>query len=305
MIPPQLEREDLFDAAFLSRLRSMALRLRKRRQLQRRAQQNSPATGYTREFKDYRPYTAREDYRAIDWRLYARLDRLFVRLYEETQELHLHIILDTSLSMCRPHPAKQRLALRFAVALAYLGLSAQQRVSLHRMQESIEPILPPLRGQGHLETVIEALLRLPFAGGTQLQNAFQRFTPSRQRRGIFFVCSDFFGSDIQDASRAIARACSWPGEVHLLHLTHPLERDPALEGEFELRDAESGETRRFWLTRGQLQQYREGYLQFSQGLERECSQRHISFSSAGTEEPFEEALLRLLSQHNALTKAGG
>ena len=73
--------EELFDAAFLDRLRMLAVRLRKRRQLMRRGNQSTPSTGYTREFKDYRHYTPKEDYRAIDWRLYARLDKLFVRIY--------------------------------------------------------------------------------------------------------------------------------------------------------------------------------------------------------------------------------
>ena len=113
-----IAREDLFDAAFLDRLRSLAVRLRKRRMLTRRGAQSTPATGFTREFKDYRHYTPREDYRAIDWRLYARLDKLFVRLYEETQELNLHVIVDTSASMARPFADKRRQALRFAVALA-------------------------------------------------------------------------------------------------------------------------------------------------------------------------------------------
>ena len=126
-MPETLEREDLFDASFLDRLRVLALRLRKRRQLMRRGSQSTPATGFTREFKDYRHYTPREDYRAIDWRLYARLEKLFVRLYEETQELNLHILLDTSTSMAQPFPEKRRQALRFAVALAYLALWAVER----------------------------------------------------------------------------------------------------------------------------------------------------------------------------------
>ena len=93
------EREELFDSVFLDRLKMLTLRLRKRKELLRRGNQATPATGFTREFKDYRHYTAKEDYRAIDWRLYARLGKLFVRLYEETQELSLHIVLDTSHSM--------------------------------------------------------------------------------------------------------------------------------------------------------------------------------------------------------------
>ncbi|MBU6179422.1 MAG: DUF58 domain-containing protein, partial [Verrucomicrobia bacterium] len=76
---PPTRREDLFDADFLDRLRALFLRLRKRKQLRRKGLQATPATGFTREFKDFRHYTPRDDYRSIDWRLYARLDRLFIR----------------------------------------------------------------------------------------------------------------------------------------------------------------------------------------------------------------------------------
>ena len=163
-----LTRDDLFDAAFLDRLRLLALRLRKRRQLMRRGSQSTTATGFTREFKDYRHYTPGEDYRGIDWRLYARLDKLFVRLYEETQELNLHILVDTSGSMLSPFEEKRKQALRFAVALAYLGLSGQQRVSLYSMNDGIKVELPPLRGQGNIEKIIQAVLRFSFGGPDRL-----------------------------------------------------------------------------------------------------------------------------------------
>src|SRR6188474_3152675 len=102
-----MTREEIFDSQFLDRLRTLALRLRKRKVLMRRGQQSTPATGFTREFKDYRRYTARDDYRAVDWRLYARLEKLFVRLYEETQELHVHVMVDTSGSMALPFVQKR------------------------------------------------------------------------------------------------------------------------------------------------------------------------------------------------------
>ena len=101
-ISPKTSRQgddEIFDADFLDRLRAMALRLRKRKQLRKKGMQQTPATGYTREFKDFRSYTQNDDFRSIDWRLYARLDRLFIRLYEEIQEFHVHVVVDTSASM--------------------------------------------------------------------------------------------------------------------------------------------------------------------------------------------------------------
>jgi len=298
-----LSRDDLFDAAFLDRLRMLALRLRKRRQLMRRGAQSTTATGFTREFKDYRHYTPGEDYRGIDWRLYARLDKLFVRLYEETQELNLHILVDTSGSMATPFEDKRKQALRFAVALAYLGLSGQQRVSLYSMSDGIKTELPPLRGQGNIEKIIQAVLRFSFGGLTDLVKCFEDFHPSRQRFGVIFVISDFYGRDVNTAAEAVSRASAWPGESHFLQVMHPGERQPDIEGEVELAEVETGERRRFWITKKEVQRYTEAYDAFVDNLEKTCVSRQIDFIQARTDEPFEERFLELLSRGASLAGA--
>ncbi len=298
-----LDRSDLFDAAFLDRLRVLALRLRKRRQLMRRGAQMTPATGFTREFKDYRHYSPREDYRAIDWQLYARLDRLFVRLYEETQELNLHLLVDTSASMSRPFDTKRKQALRFAVALAYLALSNQQRVSLYSMSDTVRQELPPLRGQGNIDKVIQSLTNLSFEGYTDIERSFSEFRPSRQRYGVIFVISDFFGRDVDSASAAVSRAATWPGETHFLQLVHPQERNPELEGEVELADVETGEKRRFWLTKRDAQRYTETFDAFSESIARACASHRIDYFQCSTDEPFEERFLEMLARGSALAGA--
>ncbi len=303
MTDSPLVREDLFDAAFLDRLRSLAVRLRKRRSLMRKGSQSTPATGYTREFKDYRQYTPREDYRAIDWRLYARLDKLFVRLYEETQELNLHILVDTSGSMAEPYGDKRKQALRFAVALAYLGLAGHQRVSLYSLGDTIHQELPPLRGQGNIEKVIQSATQLKFGGLTDLERSFSDFHPTRQRYGVIFVISDFFGRDVSTAKESIKRAASWPGEVHFLQILHPEERTPSLEGEVELAEVETGERRRFWLTRRDVQRYTDVFDAFCDELSRECASHRIDFMQCGAEEPFEDRFLDLLNRGSALAGA--
>lgn len=295
-----LAREELFDAAFLDRLRTLALRLRKRRQLMRRGAQSTPATGFTREFKDYRHYARGEDYRAIDWRLYARLDKLFVRLYEETQELNLHLLVDISGSMARPFGEKRKQALRFAVALAYLALSSQQRVSLYTMSDTVKQELPPLRGQGNVEKIIQAAARLNFEGLTDVEKCFQDFRPSRQRFGVIFVISDFFGRDVNSAADAVARAASWPGEIHFLQIVHPAERTPELEGEVELAEVETGEKRRFWLTKRDVQRYVETFDAFAENLGRTCASHRIDFFQCATDEPFEDRFLDMLVRGSAL-----
>ena len=299
--PPQ--REDLFDAQFLDRLRTVTLRLRKRRQLNRKGSQSTPATGHTREFKDYRRYTARDDFRAIDWRLYARLEKLFVRLYEEVQELHVHIVVDTSASMAEPFAEKRRQALRFAVALAYIGLSSQHRVSLYSMSDATRQELPPLRGQGNIEKVINALAKWNYAGLTDLEKCFSEFRPSRQRYGVNFVISDFFGRDVGSAVEAVHNAAGWTGETHFVQIVHPWEQKPDLDGEVELADVETGEKRRFWITKRDVKLYTEMFDAFTDNLSRACASRQMDFFRCVSDEPFEDRFLELLTRGSALAGA--
>ncbi|MEQ1843783.1 MAG: DUF58 domain-containing protein, partial [Verrucomicrobiales bacterium] len=240
--------EDLFDADFLDRLRALFLRLRKRKQLRRKGLQSTPATGFTREFKDFRHYTPKDDYRSIDWRLYARLDRLFVRLYEEIQEFHVHIVVDTSGSMVEPFPEKRLTSLKLAVALGYMGLVGHHRVSLYSLGQRIADPLPPMKGQGSLQRVLDFARELKFGGLTDLNRSFQDFQPGRRRYGIIFVISDLYGRDVNEAREAIRHASAWPGDVHFIQIFHPWEEKPDVEGEIELLDVETQEQRRMWFT---------------------------------------------------------
>lgn len=297
------ESQELFDPQFLDRLRALFFRLRKRRQLRKKGVQSTPSTGFTREFKDFRHYTPRDDYRMIDWRLYARLDRLFIRLYEEVQEFHLHILIDTSGSMLEPYPEKRLTSLKLAVALGYLGLVSQHRVTLYTMNERVVSPIPPLKGQGNIQKIIDYVSGLEYGGRTDLETCFKEFRPSRQRFGIMFVLSDFFGSEIDAASRALKMSSSWPGEPHLIHIFHPLERKPELDGEIELVDVETDEVRRLWFTKRERERYEKEFERFREELERGCLTRQLDYLMWTTDQPFEDLFLALLSRGSAL--AGG
>jgi len=298
--PKTNNQDELFDADFLDRLRAIFLRLRKRRQLRKKGVQSTQATGFTREFKDYRHYTRNDDYRAIDWRLYARLEKLFIRLYEEVQELHIHILLDTSNSMASPYGEKRQTALKLGVALAYLGLVGQHKVSLYSMADKVVEALPPMKGQGNIQKVIDFAKGLHFGEVTDLEKCFAEFRPSRQRFGIVFVVSDLFGKEIGSATSALRRASSWPGETHIIHVHHPREQKPDLDGEVELIDSETKEVRRLWFTKRELKRYEEAFEGFISEIQQACLSRQVDYLRWRTDQPFEDLFLDLLSQGSAL-----
>lgn len=299
-LPTSSPQEDLFDAEFLDRLRALFLRLRKRKQLRRRGLQATPATGFTREFKDFRHYTARDDFRSIDWRLYARLDRLFIRLYEEIQEFHVHILIDTSASMVEPFAEKRTTSLKLAVALAYMGLVGHHRVSLHAMGEKVAPSPPPMKGQGSFQRVLDHMRGLEYGGLTDLGRSFESFQPGRRRYGIIFVLSDLYGRDIEEARESVRHAAAWPGEVHFIQIFHPLEEKPEVEGEIELFDVETQEHRRLWFTPGDRERYEANFHRFLTDIETSCQSRQIDYQRWRTDTPFDELFLDLLSRGSAL-----
>ncbi len=293
--------DKLFDPEFLSRLRALFLRLRKRRQLRRKGLQSTPSTGFTREFKDFRHYTPNDDYRAIDWRLYARLERLFVRLYEEVQEFHVHILVDTSDSMVQPFVEKKRTALKVAAALSYLGLVSQHRINIYTMSGHVRSVLGPVKGQGNIRKVIDVLQSIEFGGVTDLQQCFKEFRPSRARFGVIFVISDLFGREPETAHEALRRTSIWPGEVHVIHTIHPWEENPDLDGEIELIDVETNETRRMWFTRRERKRYRKAFGAYLDSIERQCLSRRVDYIGWRTDQNFEDLFLDLLSKGSALS----
>jgi uncharacterized protein (DUF58 family) len=292
--------ERLFDADFLDRLRSLFFKLRKRRQLRQKGVQSSPVSGFTREFKDHRHYSPGDDYRAIDWRLFARLEKTFIRVFEEVQEFHVHILLDRSRSMTEPHRDKAVAAMRLAAALAYLSLINGHRVSLMTVADDVRRELPPIKGQGHIHEVLNKVAALEFEGVTDLDGALRRFRPSRDRRGIVFFISDLLSGDPEKAEEIIKRTVTWPAETHVIQVLNPREMRPELEGEIRLIDVETGELRRVRLTRRELARYAQEFTAWVETVRRTCLRNRLDYLTWTTDREFDDQFVQLLSQGSAL-----
>ncbi len=293
--------DDLFDPVFLNRLRVLALQVRKRRRQRRQGPAQTPAAGHTREFKDHRHYARGDDYRSIDWRVFARLDRLFVRVFEEIQEYHVHVLLDRSTSMIEPCPRKRREALRLTVALGFLALSGGHRLSLHSISDTCRRELPPLKGQGHIHGLVEHCRQLTFSGTSDLAASLPRFSASNERRGIVFVITDCLGTDPTLTIPSLKIIRSWPAESHLIHIIDPAEREPTIEGEIRLEDVETAEQRRIWLTKDDLARYRAAFATWCDDITRTCAGWQLDQIRWDTDQPFEDQFLAYLERGSALS----
>ncbi|MDF1702507.1 MAG: DUF58 domain-containing protein [Planctomycetota bacterium] len=295
------DEEQVFDPDFLQRLRTLFFKLRRRRMLSKKGVQQTQAVGFTREFKDYRHYTRSDDFRAIDWRLFARVERLFVKLYEEIQEFHVHILVDTSRSMIEPYPRKRVATLRLAVALAYLGLMNQHRVSLSTFGSAMKLEVPPLKGPGHIHRILQHVTGLEFDGMTDLES-LRQFRPSRGRRGIVFILSDLLGGEPEASAEALQVTTSWPAEVHVVHVLEPEEMRPTIDGEVRLIDVETQAQRQLTLTRRDMERYAAAFDKYLQDLGQSCLRRKVDYVTWRTDLAFEKLFLELLSRGSALSQ---
>src|ERR1700745_3776556 len=147
---PDTQSSTLLDAQFPDRLEQLELVSRKIFLGLMKGERRSKRKGQSVEFADYRNYVIGDDLRHLDWNLYARLDRLFIRLFLEEEDLHFYILVDNSLSMDFGTPTKLHYAKQVAAALGFIGLVNLDRVVIEAFNDRLVQSMPPARGRGRL-----------------------------------------------------------------------------------------------------------------------------------------------------------
>lgn len=290
---------ELFDEAFQKRLEALALLSRRAVMGKHRGERRSKKTGAGVEFADHREYAAGDDFRFIDWNLYGRSDRLLVKLFQEEEDLSVHVLLDTSRSMALGgDPARTKLAYgkRLAAALAYVALSGLDRVSVSAFTGQVVERMPPTRGRGQMLRVLSFLRPLRGEGQTDFKAAMRSFVAGGERRGLVLVISDFYDPDGVQAGLDVLRHARF--DPTLLHLWSPEEarpsRDPELFGDVSLIDAERGEGREVTLTAATLRKYEAAHVLFRERIAKLCAEKHALHAGIETSEAWDDAVVRVL-----------
>ena len=288
----------LFDSAFLAKLEQLYLLSKKLFRGQHRAERRSRQVGSSLEFADYRNYTLGDDLRSIDWNIYGRLDRLFIKLFEQEQDLTIYFLVDASASM-RWTPAgstaltKLDQARRIAASLAYIGLANLDRVNLHYFASTLIGDMGLSRGKSQFHKVLDFLRRAPEPEGpTQLLPTLRAFTHRMKRRGLVFVISDFFDPAGYDEALALLRYNHF--DAHLIQVLDPAELNPAETGDLRLIESESGAAFEVTANDALLRRYRDEIGRFVAGLSAFCTRRNLGYAQALTDVPFEDLVLRVL-----------
>ena len=230
----------VFDEDFLRRLERLAVLVRRPVRGGLKGGRRSVKRGQSVEFADYRDYSLGDDLRQLDWNVYARLEKLLVKLFIEEEDLTVVLLVDGSASMAHGAPDKLVFAKRAAAALGYVALAAEDRVVLASLAGRTSRRRAALRGSGRAFRLLAELSAIqPAAGPTDLVAACRHALAQVTGRGVIVLVSDLLDPGAERALRDLAGTGS---EVIVLHVLAPDEVTPTLEGDLRLVDAETGAT---------------------------------------------------------------
>lgn len=257
-------RGPLVDAQFLASLESLKIVARRVAPRGRFAEQRSRDAGGGIEFKDYRPYVAGDDLRSIDWNIYRRLGRVFVRLFEELEDLPLYILPDVSKSAWIEEPPRAIAGLRAGLALASISLGQHDRVGVFPFDSDLRVLVRPQAGKGRILSLSERMSSIEPGGATDVARSLATFSAMNQRAGLLCVISDFFDPNGIDAVIEALRRVRH--QLLLVQVTRASDREPELRGDLRLVDCESGLDADVSVTSAVLERYRAAYTQFASKL---------------------------------------
>ncbi len=290
--------EPLFETTFLRKLDRLILMTRRAMAGEMQGERRSPRRGASVEFADFRPYTPGDDIRQIDWNLYARMERFFLKLFVAEEELTIHLLIDVSSSMDWGEPNKLRHALKLAGAFGYIALSSLDRVTVTALgAEGAQRQLPGVRGKRGALPLFAFLQQIRPETAVDLSTACHRYMRTARTPGPLLLCSDLLDAGWEDALRALS---SRPFEITLLHILAPQELDPQFDGDFRLVDAEGGTAVEISADLDALRRYRENLTSWQAEIESFCSGRGINYFFVDTAISVEDFVLSRMRQRGVL-----
>ena len=289
--------DDLFDPQFLAALRPFGLRARRVPPAGRPADQTSRQRGAGVEFADYKPYTPGDDLRTLDWNIYRRLGRLFVRVFEERRDLPVYLLVDRSRSMYLETPPRIHAGLKAAMALAAIALAQHDSVRLLHFSDDLRLDVTSAAGTPGLPGLARRMAALTEQAGTDLVGAVRNLTGRRLRHGLLVVVSDFFDPAGIDAVIGELTLCQH--RLLLVRVTNEADANPTvradLQGDVRLRDCESDTTLNVTMTPAVLARYQAAYAAFSTRLTDFAAERGAGFVRVHTGEDVLKQIAQLFA----------
>ena len=292
----------LFDESTLRKLEQLALVADKVRAGVMKGDRRSSKRGTSIEFADYRNYVRGDDLRRLDWNVYARLEKPFIKLLEEEEDLSVHVLVDGSLSMNWPlnnETNKFDYAVRLAGALGHVALAAGDQLTISLLNSQENRAWGPYRGQQNSLRLFSFLEEAAEATGiTELNLSLSNYALRSRRPGLLFVITDLMSpAGYQDGLSALQ---SRGYEVGIIHLLSADEIDPPLDGDFKLIDAETGVESEVTLDATTLREYRERVLSWQAEIAEYLGGRGAHYVPVITDQPWDQLVLQTLRQRGVL-----
>ncbi|MGV3754133.1 MAG: DUF58 domain-containing protein [Verrucomicrobiota bacterium] len=258
----------------------------------------SPHKGFSVEFAQHRQYVQGDEIRRLDWKLFGKTDRYYIREYEEETNLRATILLDLSGSMnygSENGVTKHHYASRLAACLSYLMMQQRDSVGMVTFDTEIRRFIPQRSGVGHLRVMLDELEQCQPAGETELSDVFRSLVPRIHRRGLLIIISDCFAS-VKDLIKALAHFRAAKHEIVLFQI---MDRDE-LEFPFESWTRFESLEQADWHRMVEPAQFREAYLENLEKFQKElvdgCRRHRIDHVRLITDQPYAEALAQYLTR---------
>jgi uncharacterized protein (DUF58 family) len=283
----------VFDSDFLKKIEYLSLVSRRVFRGSLLAQRRTMQMGGGIEFADHREYTPGDDFRYLDWNLFARHEELLLKRFQEEEDLHVYFLLDCSRSMNFGKPLKFDLARQVVGALAYIALADLDRISICAFAHDAVADLPLTRGKSRILSILQFLERLEPTGTlTDLQRVVSGFVHRNQRRGLAIIVSDLF--DPAGFERGVDLLRHRRYEPHLVQIHDRVEADPRLLGDLELLDVETSAGQKVTITERNLRQYKQIFQKYQESVRTYCRTYGLGCSQTDTHVPFDQFILRMM-----------
>ena len=264
-----------------------------------RGERRSRNRGIGMEFADYRAYEPGDDLRHVDWNIYARLDRLFIKLFHTDEALPLTLLIDNSNSMDFGAPTKLMCVKQVAAALGYIALAHADSVTVYTCAERLFPILPFISSKSQFPRLTKVLEAITGAGQTRLTECLKQFPMYQRHAGRVVILSDFL--DPSGYADALKLLSGHGFTITAIHVVNPEETDPQIhlentptDGDWLVEDAETGETKAVTINAETLAQYRNQQQAFCEKLQRFCADRGAGYIQLKSDIPIESFILQEL-----------
>lgn len=289
------------DPAVISRLNSLELKARLVVEGFMVGLHRSPYHGFSVEFSEHRPYMQGDSLKNVDWNVYGKTEKFYIKQFEEETNLTSTIIVDISKSMefgSEGNVSKLNYASILAASLMYLMIRQQDAVGLALYSDKIETFLTPRSNRAYLTELLKTLSAVRPAGSTRTASCLDSLAEKVRRRGLVIIISDFF-DNIESVLTAIRHFRYKKNEVILFQILDPLERSFAFGRDAVFRDLETAEemvTQPFQIQKA----YQDAMHEFTGMLKEECLNSGIEYNLLDTSTPFDKALFSYFRKRSRL-----